>query len=213
MTTTTPLTVAVLGTGDVGSALATGWARAGHHVILGSRRPDSDRIRQAVAETGARDAADHADAARRADVTVVAVPGDQVESLVSGLGDALRGRTAIDATNSLTPRRRHAAPRRRPDEPPAPPRTARSTPPAGSRWRTRGSARNAPTCPTAARTATNGRCVDRLVDDLGFRAIWLGDGPEAHALTDALARLWFQLAFRQGWGRRLAWRMLTDADE
>jgi predicted dinucleotide-binding enzyme len=55
--------------------------------------------------------------------------------------------------------------------------------------------------------------VDRLVDDLGFRAIWLGDGPEAHALTDALARLWFQLAFRQGWGRRLAWRLLTDADE
>ena len=55
--------------------------------------------------------------------------------------------------------------------------------------------------------------VDRLVDDLGFRAIWLGDGPEAHALTDALARLWFQLAFRQGWGRRLAWKMLTDADD
>ena len=55
--------------------------------------------------------------------------------------------------------------------------------------------------------------VDRLVDDLGFRAIWLGDGTEAHALTDALARLWFQLAFRQGWGRRLAWRMLTDADD
>ena len=55
--------------------------------------------------------------------------------------------------------------------------------------------------------------VDRLVDDLGFRAIWLGEGPEAHALTDALARLWFQLAFCQGWGRRLAWRLLTDADE
>jgi hypothetical protein len=63
----------------------------------------------------------------------------------------------------------------------------------------RGSACYAPTCPTAARTAANG-VVDRLVDDLGFRAIWLGDGLDAHALTDALARLWFQLAFRQGWG-------------
>jgi predicted dinucleotide-binding enzyme len=52
--------------------------------------------------------------------------------------------------------------------------------------------------------------VDRLIDDLGFRAIWLGDDAEAVDLTDALARLWFRLAFAQGWGRRLGWRLLTD---
>ena len=51
------LTVAVVGAGIVGRTLAAGWARAGHRVVLGSRQPDSDQIRQAVADTGAQRAA------------------------------------------------------------------------------------------------------------------------------------------------------------
>jgi len=61
---------------------------------------------------------------------------------------------------------------------------------------------------TAGRTT-----VDGLVADLGFRPVWLGDGPDALALTDALARLWFQLVFSRGWGRRLGWRLLSADDE
>ena len=212
MTTTTPVTIAVLGTGDVGSALATGWARAGHHVILGSRRPDSERIRRAVADIGAREAADHADAARRADVTVVAVPGDQVDSLITGLGDALRGRTAIDATNSMSP---GADTLHHVDAlTTAGATTYRAFNTTG--WEQMAQPRFGPQCadmPYSGPDGSERHVVDRLVDDLGFRAIWLGDGPDAHALTDALARLWFQLAFRQGWGRRLAWKMLTEADD
>ena len=212
MTTTTPVTIAVLGTGDVGSALATGWARAGHHVILGSRRPDSERIRRAVADIGASEAADHADAARRADVTVVAVPGDQVDSLVT----APRRRTA----------RTHRDRRHELHEPGADTlhhvdalttagaTTYRAFNTTG--WEQMAQPRFGPQradMPYSGPDGSERHVVDRLVDDLGFRAIWLGDGPEAHALTDALARLWFQLAFRQGWGRRLAWKMLTDADD
>jgi predicted dinucleotide-binding enzyme len=55
--------------------------------------------------------------------------------------------------------------------------------------------------------------VEQLIADLGFRPVWLGDGPEALASTDALARLWFQLAFSRGWGRRLGLRLLTAADD
>jgi predicted dinucleotide-binding enzyme len=65
--------VAVLGAGTVGQTLATGWARAGHEVVLGSRAPETDRVRAAVAATGARRAARHADAARDADLVVVTV--------------------------------------------------------------------------------------------------------------------------------------------
>ena len=95
--------IAVLGAGTVGRTLAAGWARAGHDVVLGSRTPDTDRLRAAVAETGARRAATHAVAARAADLVVVTVPGDQVEALVGDLGAALRGRPVIDTTNVLTP--------------------------------------------------------------------------------------------------------------
>ncbi len=203
----------MLGTGDVGSALATGWARAGHQVILGSRRPDSDRIRRAVAETGARERRRPRRRARRADVTVVAVPGDQVESLRQpASATALRGRTAIDATNSLSP---GADTLHHVDALTAAGATTyRAFNTTG--WEQMANPRfgtQRADMPYSGPDGSERQVVDRLVEDLGFRAIWLGDGPEAHALTDALARLWFQLAFRQGWGRRLAWRMLTDADE
>ncbi|MEV4114188.1 NAD(P)-binding domain-containing protein [Nonomuraea sp. NPDC049695] len=41
--------IGILGTGNVGRALAAGWATAGHDVVLGSRRPD-DRELRALAE-------------------------------------------------------------------------------------------------------------------------------------------------------------------
>lgn len=46
-----------------------------------------------------------------------------------------------------------------------------------------------------------------------FAPVWLGNDEAAFATTDALARLWFQLAFGRGWGRRLGWRLLTAADD
>ena len=67
--------IAVLGAGTVGQTLATGWARVGHEVVLGSRTPETDRVQAALAATGARRAATHADAARDADLVVVTVPG------------------------------------------------------------------------------------------------------------------------------------------
>ena len=55
--------------------------------------------------------------------------------------------------------------------------------------------------------------VESAVAGIGFRPVWVGDGPDALATTDALAGLWFQLAFGRGWGRRLGLRLLTAADE
>jgi len=101
---TAPGTIAVLGAGPVGRTLAAGWAGAGYHVVLGSRAPGSDRIRAVVAELGVTaSAAEHAEAARYADIAVIAVPGDQVPALIGELGDALADRVTIDTTNILTP--------------------------------------------------------------------------------------------------------------
>ena len=43
--------IAIIGTGNVGSALARGFRRAGHDVILGSRRPEEGEVRTLAAET------------------------------------------------------------------------------------------------------------------------------------------------------------------
>lgn len=208
----TPLHIAVLGVGNVGRTLAAGWVRAGHRVVLGSRQPGSDRVGAAIADTGAAGAALHGDAARAADVAVVAVPGDQVDLLLEAVGDALAGRLVIDTTNVLTagaPVLHHVDALRA----------------AGA---TVFRAMNTTGWEQMARPMFGGlRCdlpyagpdgaargtVDRLITDLGLRPVWLGDGTDALASTDALARLWFQLAFDRGWGRRLGLRLLSVDDD
>jgi len=206
------LTVAVIGAGIVGRTLAAGWARAGHHVVLGSRQPDSDQIRQAVTETGAQRAARPVDAVTAADVTVLTVPGDQVADLVTTLGEALRGRIVVDSTNSLQP---DAVALHSTDLLRAAGATSfRAFSTTGWEQMARpvfGDERS--DLPYAGPDTTARATVARLVEDIGFRPVWLGDGPEALAITDSLTRLWFHLAFTRGWGRRLGWRLLTDQDD
>jgi 8-hydroxy-5-deazaflavin:NADPH oxidoreductase len=206
------LTIAVLGAGVVGRTLAAGWVRAGHRLLLGSRDPDSPRMAAAVADTGAASAAHPVVAARAADVVVITVPGDQVEDLVGDLGDALAGRIAVDTTNNSTP---GAPVLHHVDE------LTRAGAIAFRAFNTTGWEQMAdPTfgalrcdLPYAGPDTADRATVERLAAGLGFRPVWLGDGPDALALTDALARLWFQLAFTRGWGRRLGLRLLSSADD
>ena len=97
-------TIAVIGTGDVGSALGPEFAQRGHVVIYGSRNPDSDKAQALVQRTGhGATAATPPEAARKADIVVLAVPGMLVRDIVSGLGD-LSGKIIVDPTNPLVRR-------------------------------------------------------------------------------------------------------------
>jgi predicted dinucleotide-binding enzyme len=77
-------TIAVIGTGDVGGALGPEFAALGHVVIYGSRTPSSGHGAQATKPI---------DAAVKAEIVVLAVPGMRVKEIVSGLGD-LSGKIA-----------------------------------------------------------------------------------------------------------------------
>lgn len=50
--------------------------------------------------------------------------------------------------------------------------------------------------------------VEALIEAVGLRPVWVGDGPDAADVLDGLTRLWFTLALQQGRGRHLAFRML-----
>ncbi len=93
-------TVAVIGTGNVGMALGTEFGGIGHTVIYGSREPASEKTQALVEKTKNASAALPADAAAKADVVILAVPGMVTEAVVKGLGD-LSGKIIIDATNPL----------------------------------------------------------------------------------------------------------------
>jgi len=92
-------TIAVIGTGNVGSALGQRFAEAGHVVVFGSRNPDSPSVRELVATSGPNaSATTQRDAAQAADIVVLAVPWDVVETLTVALGD-LADKIVIDPTN------------------------------------------------------------------------------------------------------------------
>ena len=91
--------IAMIGTGDVGSAVGKNWSTRGHPIIYGSRNPASESTQALVAATsGNASAKTPAEAAVGADVVVVAVPWAVGEEVVAGLGD-LSGKIIVDPTN------------------------------------------------------------------------------------------------------------------
>lgn len=94
-------TVAVIGTGNVGMAIGTEFAGLGHTVIYGSRSPLSLKTMDLVTKTGKNASAALPDeAAAKADVVVLAVPGMVTGTVARDLGN-LSGKIIIDATNPL----------------------------------------------------------------------------------------------------------------
>ena len=91
--------IAMIGTGEVGSALGPEFAAQGHEIVYGSRNPDRDSVRELVARTGgSASATGQADAVAGADIVVLAVPWYAVEEVVANIGD-LSGKIVIDPTN------------------------------------------------------------------------------------------------------------------
>jgi len=94
-------TIAIIGTGGVGSALGPRFAETGHTVVYGSRSPDSAEVQALVAETGnGASATTQTAAVSDADFVVLAIPWAPAESVVAGLGD-LSDQIIIDPINAL----------------------------------------------------------------------------------------------------------------
>jgi 8-hydroxy-5-deazaflavin:NADPH oxidoreductase len=91
--------IAVIGAGNVGGALGTAWAKAGHAIIFGVRDVNKPELKSLCAQIGAT-AAPSAEAARQGDVVVLALPWNTAEGAVKSLGD-LTGKVVIDTMNPL----------------------------------------------------------------------------------------------------------------
>ena len=92
--------IAIIGAGNVGGALAKGWASAGHTVLLGVRNAGSEAVKTLLAANKNISAQIAQDAARAAEVILVALPIPAVVEVAKSLGD-LRGKIVIDATNAV----------------------------------------------------------------------------------------------------------------
>jgi hypothetical protein len=83
--------IGILGSGQVGQALARGYARHGHEVRIGTRQADVADL-----PTGSP-----AEVAGEAELVVLAVRGSAAVDLVRSLAGELDGKVLVDATNPL----------------------------------------------------------------------------------------------------------------
>ncbi len=93
------------GTGDLGRGLAINFAAAGHEIIVGSR--SQERADQAAA--GLREALpegtftplENVEAAAAAELAVVSIPWEGIESTIPPMAEALAGKVVISVVNAL----------------------------------------------------------------------------------------------------------------
>lgn len=87
--------IAILGTGHMAITLGTGFVRAGHDVVLGSRDPAKAGLPFPVT--------DHASAIEGSDLVVSALAAATTLETVPALADALDGKVLLDIGNAVGP--------------------------------------------------------------------------------------------------------------
>ena len=92
--------IGVIGSGDVGQVLASGFLKHRHEVMIGTRDP-AKLENWAKANPGGR-VAGFAEAAKFGEAVVLAVKGAvATEALAAASADALAGKVVVDATNPI----------------------------------------------------------------------------------------------------------------
>ncbi len=92
--------IGVIGSGNVGSAIGSVWAKGGHEVMFSSRSLEDDKALAAKIGGGAR-AGTPLQAAEFGEVLLFAVPYRALPELGQSLGSAIKGKVVIDACNAF----------------------------------------------------------------------------------------------------------------
>jgi predicted dinucleotide-binding enzyme len=202
----TEMHVGVIGSGVIGRTLAGRLALDGQDVTVGVRSPlaaprnDIDpRVRiEGIAEAMAG-----------ADAVIVAIPGAQIPAFAREHAARLEGKIVIDATNDVGSG--HAGTLNHLDAWDADaPRAIVTRAFCSVGWENFAEPDFGGTTATlfwCGRDGAAGETVEAIIRAVGLDPVRIG-GLDAAATLDGVARLWFQLAFSQGMGRRLAFRLL-----
>ena len=95
--------IGIIGSGRIGGTLGEIWAKAGHEVMFSSVDIEADKALAARVGSGAR-AGTPREAAAFGDVLLVAVPYRAMPDVGREVGDAIKGKVVIDASNPIVGR-------------------------------------------------------------------------------------------------------------
>src|SRR5438105_13812588 len=94
--------IAIIGSGNVGKALAGSAMRAGHAVTLAASDPA--HAEEAARVTKARAAKSSSEAIQDAELVVLAVPANKVDEVVAAIGPEPHGKVIIAVANRVNPK-------------------------------------------------------------------------------------------------------------
>jgi predicted dinucleotide-binding enzyme len=98
------MTVGIIGSADVGQALANGFLAEKHSVMLGTRNKVKEEIVNWQKAHPAARVGDFQETAKFGELLVLAVPGSAVEEVIKACGaEQFRDKIVIDVTNPIAP--------------------------------------------------------------------------------------------------------------
>ena len=201
------MNISIIGTGNVGSTLGNCWAQGGHAITFGSREPESERVQALVQEigNGAR-ALSNSEALDASPLIVLAVPWKAVKDILADAGD-LAGKILMDPINIY---------------------------PQGGEIscaeQIAGWAKGASVVKAFNMTGTSNMAfpnygdqkltmficgndsdakpmISKLVEEIGFEVVDAG-GLDSARMLESLARLWIHLAYTNGMGTDIGFKLL-----
>jgi predicted dinucleotide-binding enzyme len=92
--------ISIIGTGNVGGALATQWAKAGHQIFLGTRDVSKFEDKHLLANPNTS-LHTIAESAKAAEVILVAAVPQATQAICDQIREVSKGKVVIDAMNSV----------------------------------------------------------------------------------------------------------------
>jgi predicted dinucleotide-binding enzyme len=200
--------ITIIGTGNIGRTLGKKWLQK-HTVIFGVRDEASAKTQILKQELGYNIALSHiSEAVQQSEVILLAVPGAAIQALVNQLGNQLNQKIILDATNNISQEVMHDL------------ESIRQVAPQARLFRVFNSLgwENFENPILSNQTIDHFYCgdtgeaqskVENLIRDIGLNPVYLG-GLEHTSTLDSLTKLWFNLAFQKGYGRRVALKVLSE---
>ncbi|MCF8325430.1 MAG: NAD(P)-binding domain-containing protein [Leadbetterella sp.] len=92
--------IAIIGSGNVGGALAKQWIKAGHTVLIGANLPLSEKNLKLATQIGEDRFSSIEHAVKQSEVILIATPPAVIFEIIDQIGD-VSNKIIIDATNSV----------------------------------------------------------------------------------------------------------------
>jgi predicted dinucleotide-binding enzyme len=200
--------IAMIGSGNVGGALAQGWVKAGHEITFGVRNKDEFKGNR-LSESKNITIASISDAVKKSEVVVIAAVPQSVQSIAEALGD-VSNKVIIDAMNSVRVK-------------PEPYSNTTEALMQLTNCKDIVKCFNTTGAENMADPVYQGKGIDmfyagdsdkakqvatQLAKDLGFESVYNFGGSDKFNLLEQFALGWINLAMMQGYGRGMAFKVL-----